>query len=135
MTLYGAKIEEHARHPRNRGPLERPDRAREGTNPLCGDRLRVELRLEDGRVQTMRFTAEACMVSIAAASILSELVAGMSVAEAKALPREKLLGALETELRPGRVGCALLCHQILQAALLEAPGLVGGAPSLVGGRS
>jgi nitrogen fixation NifU-like protein len=128
MTLYGAKIEEHARRPRNRGPLERPDAAREGTNPLCGDRLRVELRLEDGRVQAMRFTAEACMVSIAAASILSELLAGMNIGEAKALPREKLLAALETELRPGRVGCALLSLQLAQAALHEAPGFVGGSP-------
>jgi nitrogen fixation NifU-like protein len=117
MKLYGEKIAEHAKNPRNQGTLERSDAAGEGTNPLCGDRLRLQLLLSDDRIATVRFQAEACLVSIAAASILSELLPGMSVAEARALPREKLLAALETELRPSRVGCALLSLQVLQAAL------------------
>jgi nitrogen fixation NifU-like protein len=117
MSLYGGKIAEHAKNPRNQGALERPDAAGEGTNPLCGDRLRLQLRLDDGRISAVRFQAEACMVSIAAASVLSELLPGMQVSEARALPREKLLAALETELRPSRLGCALLPLQVLQAAL------------------
>jgi nitrogen fixation NifU-like protein len=117
MSLYTDKIAEHAKNPRNQGSLHKPDAAGEGTNPLCGDRLRLELRLKDDRIAEVRFRAEACMVSIAAASILSEILPGMSVIEAKALTREKLLAALETELRPARVGCALLSLQVLQGAL------------------
>lgn len=117
MSLYGEKIAEHAKNPRNQGALDHPDAAHEGTNPLCGDRLRMQLRLIDGRIAQVRFHAEACMVSIASASILSELLQGMSVEDARALPRERLLQALETELRPGRVNCALLPLQVVQGAL------------------
>jgi nitrogen fixation NifU-like protein len=117
MSLYGEKIAEHAKNPRNAGALEDADVANEGTNPLCGDRLRMQLKHAEGRIAQVRFHAEACMVAIAAASILSEMLSGMSVAEARALSRERLLQALETELRPGRVGCALLPLQVAQGAL------------------
>jgi nitrogen fixation protein NifU and related proteins len=117
MSLYGEKVAGHAKNQRNQGALEKPDAAGEGINPLCGDKLRMQLRLADGRISAVRFQAEACMISIAAASILSELLPGMSVEEARAFPRERLLAALETELRPSRVGCAALSLQVLQAAL------------------
>jgi nitrogen fixation NifU-like protein len=117
MSLYGAKIAEHAKQPRNQGSFPRPDAVSEGTNPLCGDKLRLELQLLDGRVAGVRFQAEACMVSIGAASILSELLRGLTVAEARAFPGETLLAALETELRPARVGCALLSLEVLRKAL------------------
>ncbi|HET9754569.1 MAG TPA: iron-sulfur cluster assembly scaffold protein [Myxococcales bacterium] len=114
---YGAVVVDHARNPRNRGALESPDLWREGTNPLCGDRVRLELRLRGGRIEAMAFEADACMVTVAAASMLTELVAGALVEEVRALPDERLLGALETELRPSRVGCALLPLQVLREAL------------------
>ena len=114
---YGAVVVEHAKNPRNRGALESPDLAREGTNPLCGDRVRLELRVRGGRIEAMAFQADACMVTVAAASVLSELVTGARAEEARALPDERLLGALETELRPSRVGCALLPLQVLREAL------------------
>jgi nitrogen fixation NifU-like protein len=117
MSLYGAKVDEHAKHPRNQGVLEKADAVGEGVNPLCGDKLSMQLQLAGGRVSAVRFRAEACMVSVAAASILSELLPGLSVEEARAFPREKLLAALETQLRPSRVGCAALSLQVLQAAL------------------
>ena len=113
----GAVVVDHAKNPRNRGALESPDLAREGTNPLCGDRVRLELRVRDGRIEAMAFEADACMVTVAAASMLSELVTGAPTEEARALPDERLLGALETELRPSRVGCALLPLQVLREAL------------------
>jgi NifU-like protein involved in Fe-S cluster formation len=77
--LYGEVIADHARNPRNRGALELPDAAQEGVNPLCGDRVRIELRIRDRRVVVLRFQAEACMVSVAAASILGELLNGVPV--------------------------------------------------------
>jgi NifU-like protein involved in Fe-S cluster formation len=65
----------------------------------------------------MAFEADACMVTVAAASMLSELVTGAPVDEVRALADEQLLAALETELRPSRVGCALLPLQVLREAL------------------
>ena len=118
-ALYGPVIAEHARTPRNQGSLPAPDAAAEGVNPLCGDRIAIDLQLQDGRVSAARFRGEACMVGLAAASVLTELVAGLTLAEAAALPDAKLLGALQTELRPSRIGCALLPLQVLRGALAK----------------
>ena len=115
--LYGEMIADHARNPRNRGALELPDAAQEGVNPLCGDRVRIELRIRDRRVAALRFEAEACMVSVAAASILGELLNGVPVETARKLADAELLAALRTELRPSRLNCALLPLQILRSAL------------------
>ena len=118
---YGAVVAEHHRHPHNRGSLEAPDLAREGRNPLCGDRVRLELRLADGRIAAARFDGEACMLALAAASLLTDLVAGLTLAEAAALPDQKLLAALQTTLRPSRVGCALLPLQVLREGIARRP--------------
>jgi len=115
--LYGELVADHARNPRNRGPLEAPDAARDGVNPLCGDRIRIELRLSGGRIEAIRFQAEACMVTIASASILSGLVTGVSKTQVQAMRDAELLAALGTELRPARVQCALLPLQVLREAL------------------
>ena len=117
VPLYGEVIADHARNPRNRGALESPDAAHEGVNPLCGDRVRIELRIRDRRLAALRFQAEACMVSIAAASILGDLLNGVPVEAARKLADAELLAALRTELRPSRVSCALLRLQILRSAL------------------
>ena len=117
MSLYGGAIAEHARNPRHRGELQAPDAVHQGTNPLCGDRVRIEVHLRDGRVAEMAFQADACMVSVAAASILGDLVSGAPLEEARAMSDAQLLAALQTELRPARVGCALLPLQVLREAL------------------
>ena len=119
-ALYGEIISEHWKRPRNRGPLEAPDAAQEELNPLCGDRIRLELQVREGRITAARFRGDACMVATAAASLLTELVQGMSTGEAAALPRERLLGLLGVELRPARVACALLVLSALHQALAPA---------------
>jgi nitrogen fixation protein NifU and related proteins len=115
--LFGAVISEHFRHPRNRGPLEAPDAAHEEFNPLCGDRIRIELRVEGGRVTAARFRGDACMVAVASASLLTGMVEGLSLEEAVRFPEETLFTALETQLRPSRVACARLPLQALRGAL------------------
>jgi len=115
--LFGAVISEHFRHPRNRGALESPDAAHEEFNPLCGDRIRMELKLEGDRVAAARFRGDACMVAIASASLLTGMVEGLSLDEAAQFPEERILAALKTELRPSRVGCARLPLQALRRAL------------------
>jgi nitrogen fixation NifU-like protein len=121
-ALYGELISEHFRRPRNQGSFERADASHEELNPLCGDRVRIELRLCEGRIVEARFRGDACMVTIASASLLTERLRGLSLGEATQLSREEVLGALQTELRPARVVCALLPLEALRGALARAPG-------------
>ena len=116
-ALYGEVIAEHWRLPRNRGALEAPDVAGEELNPLCGDRVRIELKLEAGRIAEARFRGDACMVAVAAASLLTGMLRGLSLDEAALLSGEPLLAALQTPLRPSRLACAALPLQALKAGL------------------
>lgn len=119
--LYSRVILEHYRAPRNFGALPSPDAAHEDVNPLCGDRIRIELRLRDGVVEAVRFRGDACAISVASASLLTEMVQGRPVAEAASVGTAALLAALEAEIRPTRMACVRLPLEILRAAL-GAPG-------------
>src|SRR3982751_5777720 len=114
---YGATIMEHFRRPRNQGPLPAADAAREGANPLCGDRVRIELAVRDGRVAEARFTANACAISVAAASVLTERVRGLSTADVRAIAEEEVLAALGGDVPAARRACAVLPLTTLHAAL------------------
>jgi nitrogen fixation NifU-like protein len=124
-SLYGEVIAEHFRKPRNQGRLEAPDAAHEDVNPLCGDRLRMELSIAGGRIGAARFRADACMVAVASASLLTGLVEGLALEEAARFPRERLLEALQTPLRPARISCAMLPLEVLRGAIAR---FQGGRP-------
>jgi len=83
--LYQEIILEHSRHPRNSGKPEGADREARGNNPLCGDRVTVYLSVGDGRIDDVGFDARGCAISIASASMMSEMLKGKTVEEAKAL--------------------------------------------------
>jgi len=119
--LYGPVVADHARHPRNQGALPAPDLAHEAVNPLCGDRIAFELQVRDGRIAAARFHGEGCMVALAAASVLTELVQGLSPEQAAALPDATLLTALQAQLRPSRVSCATLPLSALRQAVARRP--------------
>ena len=76
-ALYPQAVLEHYRHPRHRGALDACTHGADGANPLCGDRLRIELACPGGRIERYGFDGEACAVSIASASMLGDLVAGL----------------------------------------------------------
>jgi nitrogen fixation protein NifU and related proteins len=116
---YGATVMEHFRRPRNQGPLPAADIVREGANPLCGDRIRIELALRQDRVAEARFTANACAISVAAASLLTEQVRGMSVADIRAIREEQVLAELGSAIPAARRGCAMLPLATMVAALVE----------------
>ena len=116
-TLYGERIAEHWKHPRNHGPLAAPDVSREELNPLCGDRLRLELKVAGGVITAARFRGDACMVATASASLLTTALQGLPVAEAAAFDQERLLALLGGPLRPARVACALLVLTALREGL------------------
>src|SRR6476469_9873390 len=85
QQLYQSIILDHNRRPKNYGPLEGATARAEGRNPLCGDEVTVELKVEDNRITDAHFTASGCAVSRAAASIMTQAVKGKSRAEAEEL--------------------------------------------------
>ena len=123
-ALYQEEILEHWRRSPYRGSLEAPDRAEEGMNPLCGDQVRIELRVTDDRLLAMRFQGEGCVISQAAASVLATLVEGLPLAEVRALPSRALIDALGVPLSPARTKCALLSWVVLRQAVGPAPAAV-----------
>lgn len=114
---YGGQILEHFRRPRNRGRLAVADAASEGVNPLCGDRVRIELALRGERIAKARFSGDSCAICIASASLLTERVTGMTAGEAAALADEVAVAQLGTEIPAARRACALLPLQTLRRAL------------------
>ena len=116
--LYSETIFAHFRHPRNYGALTAPEVAYEDVNPLCGDRIRIELNVSvDQTIAVVRFRGDSCIISRAAASILTELIQGQILQEVITLPQEVLLTALHTTIRPARMKCVLLPLHILQAGI------------------
>ena len=116
-ALYSDILLDHFRHPRNYGSLPEPDISNEQFNPLCGDRIRIELKLEQSIVNEARFKGDACAISTAAASLLTELILGADLAELAGIPDDRLISALESDIQPVRLQCALLPLQALREGL------------------
>jgi nitrogen fixation NifU-like protein len=117
--MYRELILEHSRHPHNAGTLENPDISHEEHNPLCGDRVRLDLRIVDGVIAEARFMGRGCAISQAAASMLTDELIGMPVEEAKRLDRQAMLDLIGIPLdkNPVRIKCALLPLKTLKAGL------------------
>ncbi len=117
-SIYRENILEHSKNPLNKGRLDPHDYEYEDTNPLCGDEVRIELRVDDsGTVTDIMFDGQGCAISQASASMLTEIVQGMSVQEVKDLPKEELLEEIGIELSPARLKCALLSLHVLKGSL------------------
>ncbi|HSB23998.1 MAG TPA: SUF system NifU family Fe-S cluster assembly protein [Burkholderiaceae bacterium] len=138
--LYRELVLEHKRAPRNFGALDAATHRAQGHNPQCGDDVRVELRVEGGRLADIRFAGQGCAICIASASMMTEAVKGRAIAEAEQLqqrfravltgqldPESAVLGKLESlagvRRYPARIKCALLGWHALMHALanVEAP--------------
>jgi len=118
-VLYSDILLDHFRHPRNYGSLGAPDISNEQFNPLCGDRIRLELKFEQSRVNEARFKGDGCAISTAAASLLTELILGKDVEELTNLPDAQLISALESNIQPARLQCALLPLLALREGLRD----------------
>lgn len=122
MTVYSSLIRERYRRPRFRGRLDGADAVFEDVNPLCGDRIRVECRLEDGRVAEGRFSGDSCAIAAASADVLLELMAGRPAAEAAVITVDSLVSRLQAEIGRNRRQCVALPLAVLRRALaLPAP--------------
>jgi nitrogen fixation NifU-like protein len=118
--MYSGVILDRFRHPTHQGTLDAPDASHEGVNPLCGDRIRVELRLRDGSVTRARFRAEACAICVASASLLMERIEGHELSAARDVTPDDVLAMLHAEIAPARLRCATLPLEVLRAALAGA---------------
>ncbi|MGQ0649515.1 MAG: iron-sulfur cluster assembly scaffold protein [Gemmatimonadaceae bacterium] len=114
---YSARILEHFRRPRNQGTLENPTVSQEGSNPLCGDRVRVELLLEGEVIRHARFTANACAVCVASASVLTDLVRDAPLDDVESLTTDELLRLLDARLPASRLGCVSLPLTVLHTGV------------------
>jgi nitrogen fixation NifU-like protein len=117
--FYRDEILEHYTHPHHYGRLEHPDISHEESNPLCGDRVRFELQLEDDgkTVEDVRFSGVGCAISKASASMLSDLIVGKTLEEIRALTKEDVLAELGINLGPVRLKCALLPLKVVKAGV------------------
>jgi nitrogen fixation NifU-like protein len=115
--LYRDEILEHYRNPHNFGVLEQPTTAKEGANPLCGDRITLMLGIgDDGRVNDVAFTGRGCAISQASASMLTDEIKGKSLDEIARMGRQDVLDNLGIEISPARMKCAMLSLETLREA-------------------
>lgn len=134
--LYQEIILDHNKRPRNRGEMPNPDRTAEGDNPLCGDEIRVFVRLDGDKIADVKFVGEGCAISKASASLMTQTVKGLTIPEATAQIQkiyDLLTGEHACECSfdkdgeiaalggvrqfPQRVKCATLAWHALEAAL------------------
>lgn len=123
--LYRQNILDHYQSPRNFGTLEHPDISAEDSNPLCGDVIRIDLKIQDGKVADVRFTGKGCSISRAAASMLTEEILGKSLEEVKRIGKDEVLEMLGIELGPVRLKCALLALKTLKVGVYGIRGWPG----------
>jgi nitrogen fixation NifU-like protein len=115
--LYSETIRERWRQPRFRGELPGATAQAEDVNPLCGDRVRMMVRVHDGAVDAVRFTGDSCAICAASADVTAELSEGRPAAAAARLTTEDVLAVLQADIRPTRMRCVALPVSVLQKAL------------------
>jgi nitrogen fixation NifU-like protein len=115
--LYSDTIRARWRRPRFRGELAGATAEAEDVNPLCGDRVRMLVRLGDGVLEAVRFTGDSCAICTASADVTAELSEGRPAAEAAQLRTEDVLAVLQADIRPTRMRCVTLPVSVLQRAL------------------
>ena len=137
--LYAQTVLDHSRHPRNFRCIPDAGRKAQGHNPLCGDKISLYLHLDGDRIDDAAFEATGCAISVASASMLTEMVRGQRLADAEILIRDvksmfdsgnagssigDLVALSRVRAYPSRVRCATLPWRTLEAALGGSPGTV-----------
>lgn len=118
--IYREQILDLARNPVNHGTLDPNDASYQDTNPLCGDRVRIDLRISDEDViDEIAFSGRGCAISQASASLLTEMAMGKTVADAAEISNDEMLEEIGVEISPARIKCALLGLHVLRVALDE----------------
>lgn len=118
MTAYSPLVIEHFERPRNAGLLEDPDGEATVTNPVCGDRMRVMIRVQGGSVLQVRWQTRGCPPAIATSSLASEMVTGWSIEAVEGLTREAVAAAIGG-LPRDKVHCSVLAADALRLAVAD----------------
>lgn len=114
---YSDVIRERWRHPRFRGDLPGANRTAEDVNPLCGDRVRLMVHVDDGTVVAVRHVGDSCAICAASADVVAEMAEGRGIADAARIDVSEVLEALQADIRPTRLRCVTLPLGVLGQAL------------------
>jgi nitrogen fixation NifU-like protein len=115
--LYRELILDHYQHPHNHGEIPEADISYEDSNPLCGDKIRIDIKLKNNVVEDVKFNGKGCAISQASASMLTDELLGKSLDEIKAMDKQFILDMLGIPLGPTRVKCALLPLKVIKAGV------------------
>ncbi len=116
-NFYNKIILNNYKNPRNFGTLKQPSASSKLNNSACGDIVRIDLKVKANNIQEIKFTAQGCAISIAAASLLTEHVLGKKTDYVEAMKEKDILNLLPIQLSPTRVKCALLSLEVLQKTI------------------
>lgn len=120
--MYREQIIDLYENPLNFGTVEGADFSYEEDNPLCGDVVRIDVKLDDsGRVSDVAWDGDGCAISQASASLLTEEIKGMTLAQVRSFDKDELLGLIGIPLSMARVKCALLSLKVLKAGAYDLP--------------
>ena len=114
--MYTEKVMDHFQNPRNVGEIESPDGVGEVGNPVCGDIMKIYLRIKDGRIEDIKFKTFGCGAAIATSSMVTEIVKGKTLDEAMAVTREAVAEALGG-LPPNKMHCSNLAADAVHKAI------------------
>jgi len=114
--IYKDIILDYYRNPRNFGDLTDPNVRAKDSNPLCGDIIEMQLKINDGKVEDIRFKGKGCAISQASASMLTEVAKGKTLDQVKAMDKSDVLQLLGIDPGPTRIKCALLGLKVLKLA-------------------
>ena len=117
--IYSENIMDHYRDPRNSGSLENPDVKFHDSNPLCGDEINIEIKIENNKLKDVKSSCQGCAISKASSSIVSEKVIGKDIKDIMKLEKEFVLDLLKIPLNPMRIKCAMLFLRALQKSIAQ----------------
>lgn len=115
--LYRELILDHYQHPHNHGEIPDADISYEDSNPLCGDKIRIDIKLKGNIVEQVRFNGKGCAISQASASMLTDELIGKSLDEIKKMDKDFVTNLLGIPLGPARIKCALLPLKVIKAGI------------------
>jgi len=118
MNIYQDIILDHYHHPHNQGSLDTPDKSIQVSNPLCGDKIKMTIIFEKGKVLKVKFSGEGCVISTASASMLTDYVKNRSKHELKKLDSKFIIKMLGIDLGMNRIKCAVLPLEALHKLLV-----------------
>ncbi|MCV0431301.1 iron-sulfur cluster assembly scaffold protein [Nitrosopumilus sp.] len=116
--IYHEMIVDYSRNPINYGEIENHDVTFHDSNPLCGDSIDIDMKIDDNKVSDIKFHGKGCAICMACSSVLTEITKGKSIEEARAIEKNDVLSELGLEhLQAVRIKCALLSLKVLKSAL------------------